>query len=1061
MTSPDSEAALVEQPACDLLAGMGWAVVDASHETFGPAGTLGRVDVRQAVLEPRLRAALVRLNPDLPAEAITQATEALTRDRSGLALVAANRELYGLVKDGVPVETPDPRGGRQTVRAAVIDWRNPVANDLLAVRQLTVQGPLYTCRPDIVGFVNGLPWVLIECKATTVAVRRAFEDNLTSYKHALNGIPSLCAHNAVLIASNGTDTRIGSLTADWDRFSQWKRISREDEPRRVSLEVLLRGTCEPGRLLDLVEHFTVFADLPQAGTVKILGQNHQVLGVNAAVAALRTKPDDDQRLGVFWHTQGSGKSYSMLFFAQKVLRLLPGSWTFVVLTDRTELDDQIAQTFARSGTLGEDDAQHCQASSTAHLRELLTGNHRYVFTLIHKFRCEPGVVHPRLSDRRDIIVLADEAHRSQYDTLALNLRSALPNARFLAFTGTPLIAGEEATRQVFGDYVSRYDFQQSVEDNATKPLFYENRTPELKITNPNLDADLLAAVESADLDEDDERALAKALGRNYEVLTRQSRLTTIAKDIVQHFLGRGFQGKAMVVCLDKATALRMHDLVRQAWLAERQRVEVELEKILRQTPTESVIAAQQRVQERLVILRSTDLALVVSPGQNEIEQMRALGERLGVPLDIVSHRQRMADEDLEERFKDPKDPLRLVFVCAMWLTGFDAPACSTVYLDKPMRNHTLMQTIARANRVWGEDKRCGLIVDYANVFAALEKALAIYGAGQGGERPVTDKAGLVADLNTAIAEAVALAQRFQVDVPALAASTNLTRLHLLGEAVERLIAPDAVRTDFLAAVRVADGLFKAVLPDRRAEPAQPIHAALTLIADTIRERTRTDSDIGTVLTAMQQILDAGVQTGGIAEGPAKQIDLSKIDFARLREGFKDSPRRHTDLETLKAAVAARLGRMLRVNRTRTEYLSRFEELVARYNDGSRTIDDIFAELLALCRDLDAEEQRHVREQLNEDELVIFDLLTRPDPELTSTERDTVKQVVRQLHQRLHALLAPGWRERVTARAEVQDTVETLLDAELPRAYTPEVFKAKSAQVFRHLIDQAGMASGTG
>ncbi len=1058
MTSPDSEVALVELPACDLLAGMGWAVVDASRETFGAAGTLGRADVREAVLVPRLRAALLRLNPGLPAEGITAAIEAVIRDRSGLALVAANRELYDLVKDGVLVEVPDPRGGRQEVRAVVVDWRQPAANDFLAVRQLTVQGPLYTCRPDIVGFVNGLPWVLIECKAPAVAVRRGFDENLSSYKHPLNGIPRLCAHNALLIATNGTDGRIGSLTADWDRFSQWKRISHEDEPRRVSLEVLLRGVCEPGRLLDLVEHFTVFTDLPAAGTVKVIGQNHQVLGVNAALAALREKPADDPRLGVFWHTQGSGKSYSMLFFAQKVLRLLPGSWTFVVLTDRTELDDQIAQAFARSGALGEDDARHCQAGSSAHLRELLSGNHRYVFTLIHKFRCDPGTVHPRLSDRRDIIVLADEAHRSQYDTLALNLRSALPNARFLAFTGTPLIAGEEATRQVFGDYVSRYDFQQSVEDNATKPLFYENRTPELKITNPDLDADLLAAVEAADLDEDDERALAKALGRNYEVLTRQTRLATIARDIVRHFLGRGFQGKAMVVCLDKATALRMHDLVRQAWLTERQRVGAELEKILRQTPNEAVITEQQRVQERLVILRSTDMALVVSPGQNEIEQMRALGERLGVPLDIVPHRQRMAEEDLEERFKDPKDPLRLVFVCAMWLTGFDAPACSTVYLDKPMRNHTLMQTIARANRVWGEDKRCGLIVDYANVFAALEKALAIYGAGQGGERPVTDKAGLIVDLNAAIAEAVALAQRHQVDVPALAASTSLTRLQRLADAVHGLITPDTVRTEFLAAVRVADGLFKAVLPDRRAEPVQPLHAALTLIADQIRERTRTDTDIGAVLTRMQSILDTGVETGGIAEGPARQIDLSRIDFARLRDGFKNNPRRHTDLETLKAAVAGRLARMLRVNRTRTEYLARFEELVARYNDGSRTIDDLFAEMLALCRDLDAEDQRHVRERLSDDELVIFDLLTRPDPVLNGEERDTVKRVVRQLHDRLHALLAPGWRERVTARAAVKDTVENLLDAGLPRAYTPEVFKTKSARVFQHLIDRDGMSS---
>ena len=1031
-------------------------MVDATAEEFGAAGTLGRADSREAVLVLRLRAALTKLNPELPPEGLAQALEALTRDRLGLALVAANAELYTLVKDGVLVSVPDGRGGRADVRARVIDWRTPAANDFLAVRQLRVQGPLYACIPDITGFVNGLPWVLIECKATSVAVRRAFDDNLTSYKHPLNGIPRLCAHNALLIATNGTDARIGSVTADWDRFAQWKRIASENEPRRVSLEVLLRGMCDPMRLLDLVEHFTVFAEIPQVGTVKILGQNHQVLGVNTAVAGLRDKPVEDQRLGVFWHTQGSGKSYSMLFFAQKVLRLLPGSWTFVVLTDRTELDEQIAETFARAGALGEAESKTCRATSSTHLRELLTGNHRYVFTLIHKFRTVDDAPHPRLSERRDIIVLADEAHRSQYDTLALNLRSALPNARFLAFTGTPLIAGEEATRQVFGDYISRYDFQQSVDDNATKPLFYENRTPELKITNPNLDAELLAVMEEADLSEDEDQAVAKALGRNYEVLTRQSRLSTIATDIVHHFLGRGFQGKAMVVCLDKATALRMHDLVRAEWTNETARVQGALSKFY-----DLELSEQVRLTERLRLLRETDMALVVSPGQNEIEHIRALGVRLKVPLDIVPHRQRMADEDLAKRFKNTDDPLRLVFVCAMWLTGFDAPSCSTVYLDKPMRNHSLMQTIARANRVWGEDKRCGLIVDYANVFTALEKALAIYGSGSGGERPVEDKAALVADLQVAIDEAVAIATRHGVDVLTMAASSGFVRLSLLGDAAERLIAPDAVRTRFFAATRIATTLFKAVLPDRRAESIQPSHACLALIVEKIRELTRTDTDIAAVLAKMQRILDAGVETGQIAEGETPKIDLSQIDFERLRATYKDSPRKRSDLESLKAAVTASLGRMLRINRTRSEYVARYEELIDRYNDGSSTIDDLFAKLLALCRDLDAEEQRHVREHLSEDELVIFDLLTRPDPALTGDERDAVKRVVRLLRERLHALLAPGWRERVTARAAVKQAVDGLLDMELPRVYTPEIFAAKSGLVFQHLIDQEGAPRSAG
>ena len=409
----------------------------------------------------------------------------------------------------------------------------------------------------MVGFVNGLPLVVIELKKPGVPARVAFDENLTHYKQQ---IPSLFWFNALLIASNGTDSRVGSLTADWERFFEWKRIEREDEPRRVSLEVMIRGTCDRVRLLDLVENFTLFSE-HKAGLVKIIGQNHQFLGVNNAIASmLAARKLGHGRGGVFWQTQGSGKSFSMVFFAQKVLRKVAGNWTFVVVTDRVELDDQIAKTFKATGAVSEAEGDECHAASGAHLRELLRGNHRYVFTLIHKFQTPE-----MLCDRPDVIVLTDEAHRSQYDTLALNMRAALPKAMFLAFTGTPLIAGEERTKDVFGDYVSIYDFQQSVEDGATVPLFYENRTPELQLVNPDLNEDIYNLIETAELDPEQEAKLERELGRQYHILTRDDRLETVAKDIVRHFLGRGFVGKAMVVSIDKATALKMHDKVRKYW----------------------------------------------------------------------------------------------------------------------------------------------------------------------------------------------------------------------------------------------------------------------------------------------------------------------------------------------------------------------------------------------------------------------------------------------------------------------------------------------------------------
>ncbi|MGH8675615.1 MAG: type I restriction endonuclease subunit R, partial [Burkholderiales bacterium] len=475
-----TEDKLVEQPAIALCAELGWQTVSAMEEKFGEGGTLGRETSGEVVLVPRLRTALEKLNPKLPPEAVASAAEELSRDRSAMTLAGANREVWALLKDGVKVQVPNrERGGLKDERVRVVDWENPAANDFLLVSQMTVTGQLYTCRPDLIGFVNGLPWVVIELKKPGVPARQAFDANLTSYKHPQNGVPQLFAYNAFLIASNGTQSRVGTITADWERFFEWKRVEREGETRRVSLEVMLRGTCAPERLLDIAENFTLFSE-HRSGLVKALAQNHQYLGVNNAIAATQeARGKGHGRGGVFWQTQGSGKSFSMVFFAQKILRKVPGNWTFVVVTDRVELDDQIAKTFKACGAVTEAESKVCHAQSGAELRKLLTENHRYVFTLIQKFQT-PEV----LCDRADVIVLTDEAHRSQYDTLAMNMRAAMPKAMVLAFTGTPLIAGEEKTRDVFGDYVSIYDFQQSIEDGATVPLYYENRTPERQLVNP-------------------------------------------------------------------------------------------------------------------------------------------------------------------------------------------------------------------------------------------------------------------------------------------------------------------------------------------------------------------------------------------------------------------------------------------------------------------------------------------------------------------------------------------------------------------------------------------------
>ena len=1045
-----TEDQLVEQPAIGLFADLGWQTVSAMEETLGAAGTLGRETKGEVVLATRLRSALVRLNPALPAEAINNAIDEITRDRSAMLLEAANREVYRLLKEGIVVSVPDhAHGGQKTERLRVVDWDTPENNDFLLVSQFSVTGALYTCRPDLVGFINGLPWVVIELKKPGVSARAAFDENLTHYKQQ---IPNLFWFNALMIASNGTDSRLGSLTADWGRWVEWKRIAREDEPRRVSLEVMLRGTCDPTRLLDLVENFTLFSE-HKAGLVKIIAQNHQFLGVNNAIASmLEARKLGHGRGGVFWQTQGSGKSFSMVFYAQKVLRKLVGNWTFVVVTDRTELDEQIAKTFKAVGAVSDAEGDECHAASGAHLRELLRGNHRYVFTLVHKFQT-PEL----LCDRSDVIVLTDEAHRSQYDTLALNMRSALPKAVFMAFTGTPLIAGEERTKEVFGDYVSIYDFQQSIEDGATVPLFYENRTPELQLVNPDLNDDIYQLIEDADLDPEQEAKLERELGRQYHLITRDDRLDTVAKDIVRHFLGRGFVGKAMVVSIDKATALRMHDKVKVHWAADMAKTQKELGE-LAYVPVEGGMTAEQarrdvrmaELKQRLNVLTTTDMAVIVSPGQNEIQQMQKLG------LDIEPHRKRMNESNpgLDEKFKDTDDPLRLAFVCAMWLTGFDAPSCSTVYLDKPMRNHTLMQTIARANRVF-PGKHSGLIVDYANVFASLEKALAIYGAGKDGTSPVKDKDQLVAELRRSVVDATTFCAKHGVmlaDMEQLNGG-GLERLQAIADALNALISPDPLRRDFFGHERLVSTLYKAVKPDPVALEFASRVACLATIAEAIRAKLNPNPpDISKVLGDINTLLDESITGHAIRDQGPPALDLSKINFEALASRFKQSKHKNTDLEVLKAAIRAKLEKMVELNRTRADFSEKFEELIESYNAGSRTIEALYQELLDLSNSLNVEEQRHVRENITEEELVIFDILTRPSPELGTEERAEVKKVARELLARLKELLVLNWRQKSTARSQLKLTIEDTLDSGLPRAYTPDLYQQKCSAVFEHVFE---------
>ena len=1040
--NPDAEEAL-ENATISLFSSLGWETVNAYHEVTSEArgdGTggpyLGRATRGEVILRPRLETALARLNPDLPPAALQQTIAELTRDRSAMTLVHANREIYHLLKEGVPVTFRDADGEERFERVRVVDWRDPANNDFLLVQQFWVTGEVYTRRADLVGFVNGLPLLFGELKAHHRRVEDAYRRNLSDYKDT---IPHLFWYNAFIILSNGSDSRIGTITSEWEHFSTWKKINSEGEQGVISLETLVRGTCQPDRLLDIVENFLLYQEV-RGGLIKIVAKNHQYLGVENAIEAVRQIKDNQGRLGVFWHTQGSGKSFSMIFFSQKILRKLPGNWTFVVITDRVDLDDQIYKYFARCGVVTEPETR-VRAQSGAHLKQLLREDHRYVFTLIHKFHTRGGARYPKLSDRSDIIVMTDEAHRTQYDILAMNMRHALPSAAFLACTATPLIVGEERTRQVFGEYVSVYSYKQSNEDQATVPLYYENRVPEVQLTNEQLNEDMQRLLEEAELDDAQEAMLAREFSREYQVITRDDRLERVAEDIVDHFINRGYQGKAMVVSIDKLTTVRMYDKVQKYW----QRALDDLRaKLAAASPEE-----REALEAKLAFMEETDMAVVISQEQGEVQKFREKG------LDILPHRRRMMAEELDEKFKDPADPFRLVFVCAMWRTGFDVPSCSTIYLDRPMRNHTLMQTIARANRVFGE-KVNGLIVDYVGIFRDLQRALAIYGTGPGGElqpgeEPIEDKDALVKRLREAIEEATAFCTERSVDVEPILQSEGYDRIALMDDAVDKIIVNDELKSKYLALAANVDRLFKAILPDTRAGEFGPRRKVFTVLAEKIRALTP-EADISEVMGAVKELLDKSVVTQPyVIRELGVFYDLSKIDFEALKQQFEQG-RKRTEAQKLRGTLSAKLRRMVRLNRSRMNYLEEFQRIVDEYNAGSRNVEEFFNALVEFAQRLNQEEQRAIAEKLTEEELAVFDILTRPALKLTAQEKQKVKRVARDLLEKLkREKLVLDWRKRQQSRAAVRVLIEDMI-WQLPERYTDEMCRQKSAQIYQHIYD---------
>lgn len=1045
-----TEDELIEQPTINLLSDIGWQTLDCYSEVFGEEGTLGRDNRSEVILARELRKAIVKINPACTENEINRAIEEIARDRSVMSAMAANEACYKLIREGVKVKADDENEDSVTVK--VIDWNDVDNNRFLLCSQLWVTGEIETRRPDLIGFVNGLPLVFIELKAAHRQLIHAYKDNLADYKRV---IPQLFFFNQLVILSNGVQSKVGTVSSQWEHFADWKKIEKEDEPRVLSLETVIRGTCDKTRLLDIIENFILFEN--KKSTVKIVSKYHQYLGVNQALEGLKSIEEVQGKLGVFWHTQGSGKSFSMVFFCQKAFRKFTGNWTFVIVTDRTDLDEQIYKTFHACGLLKEE----CQAESASDLKKLLSEDHRFVFTLIHKFRAEQGENYPELSDRNDVIVITDEAHRSQYATLALNMRSGLPNAGFMAFTGTPLLnkqQDDEKTRDVFGDYVSIYNFADAVDDGATLPLYYENRVPEVNLNRDDLGEDIDKIIENADLTDESEAKLEREFSRAYHIITRDDRLDTIAEDIVEHFMGRepfssGMRGKAMVVSIDKATAIKMYNKVQEAWQNKIDAIKAEALKASALNNN----GQQGYLNDDIAYMQETDMAVVVSGGQGDYEAMEKRG------LDYKTHRERFVREDLDNKFKDEKDELRIVFLCAMWLTGFDAPCVSTLYLDKPLKSHTLMQTIARANRVY-PGKASGQIVDYINIFGALQDALGIYGGGVNEDEAeykvgsaAENKAVLLDEAKKAIIEAKVFLNGLTIDLDVIqkADSSNFEKQTIIQQAIDILMVPTNLEK-FTGHVRRINRIFKALLPDKGAMEFLADRALLSFllkaILDGMGEVIDDDDILHIVRTQVDELLDDAITTIEIKSNLPNPINIAEIDFDALAEMIKRTTKpSRADAERLKRIIELRIQPMIDKNSTRIDFQQRFDEIVEQYNLGAHSAEEFFEQLKLFVDELDEEERRHIKEGLEEPELTIFDLLCQ-GLTLSEKERDVVKNIAKKLLGELEGNLVIDWRKKQRTKARVQKTIDDILQ-DLPDSYGDKQWQNVCDKVYLHVYDK--------
>ena len=1032
-----SENILVQKSAGKVLQDkLGWEVVFAyNEEKLGEDGTLGRKSYKEIVLTRYLRKALFENNDWMTEDYASSAVKTLCAYTASATLMQINEEKYSLLRDGIPVQIKKPDGSFEIRNAKVFNFDEPEKNHFLAVKEMKIHGELYRRRTDIVGFVNGVPLLFVELKKQSVDVKDAYDCNYTDY---LDTIPQLFRFNAFLMLSNGLEAKVGTLGSKYEFFHEWKRL-KEDDKGAVDLETMLLGICNKQNFMDLFENFILF-DHSGGRAAKIFARNHQYLGVNEAVESYKARKLKDGKLGVFWHTQGSGKSYSMVFLAQKIRRKFTGSPTFVVLTDREELNKQISDTFEACGCLSGKARQYIP-SSGKNLHEMLKGNPSYIFTLIQKFNDDSA---SPITPDHDIIILSDEAHRSQNGIFADNMCRLLPTASRIGFTGTPLFKYDNITERTFGSYVSIYDFKRAVDDGATVPLYYENRSDMLGIENPEINDELLEAVEAADLDVSQQAKLEQELAKDIHIITSEPRLDTIAKDFVEHYSELWTTGKAMFVCVNKVTCVRMYNLAQKYWAEKIAELEKEIKYVSQQEA--------QELQRKIDWMKETEMAVVISQEQNEIQTFSNWG------LDIIPHREKMEKRELDKEFKAADNPFRVVFVCAMWLTGFDVKSLATIYMDKPLKAHTLMQTIARANRVC-DGKSNGLVVDYIGVVKALRQALADYtssGGGKLGDDPAPDKKELLEKIISTIKSIDSYMSDNGFSLKSLVESDDFAKLALVKAGANAMCITSEIKKRFEIQARELFRMFKYVEKNELSQEVHSYKNAISEIYDQLQEK-RKHADNSALMAHINEIVSSYVTvTKNEGTEESKKFDISRIDFDRLRREFERVKNKNLLLKDLQQLIEERLERMLCKNPMRIDYYQRYQEIVEEYNKENKKdeIAVVFENLMKLVDSLDDEQKRYVREGFDSDEeLTIFDLLCK-DKSLTKDEIKKVKKLsqdmLKTVKERIHEL--DHWRDKEETQSIISVMIRDILWANLPESYDDNSIANYRQNIYEHIYN---------